>query len=46
MNKDEYLQIRVSKTEKDKIKKEAKQQGFDSISAFLLWLFRKSIRKS
>ena len=39
--KEEYIQIRVSKEEKEVIRKEAKKNGFDTISAFLLWLFRK-----
>lgn len=41
MNKDTWLQIRITKEEKEKIKKVGKQEGFDTISSFLLWLFRK-----
>ena len=42
--KEEHIQIRVSKEEKEIIRKEAKKNGFDTISAFLLWLFRKSAK--
>jgi hypothetical protein len=38
--KDEYLQIRISSTEKEEIKADAKKQGFDDTSAFILWLYR------
>ncbi len=39
--KKDYLQIRVTQVEKEEIITTAKKQGFDSISAFILWLFRK-----
>jgi len=39
--KKEYLQIRITPTEKQEIEAKAKSQGFDSVSAFILWLFRK-----
>jgi len=39
--KKDYLQIRVTQAEKEEIAESAKKQGFDSISAFILWLFRK-----
>ncbi|MFC1804305.1 hypothetical protein ACFLZ3_00525 [Candidatus Omnitrophota bacterium] len=42
--KGSFIQIRISEEEKRKIKQEAGKKGFDSISAFLLWLFRKSCR--
>lgn len=42
--KEEHIQIRVSKKEKEHIRKEARKNGFDTISAFLLWLFRKSAK--
>jgi predicted DNA binding CopG/RHH family protein len=44
MSKSTFIQIRISKEEKEKIKQEAKKRGFDTISAFILWLFRKSAR--
>lgn len=40
MNKTKFLQIRVSDEEKAEIKELAKANGFDSVSAFLLFLFR------
>lgn len=43
--KQDWIQIRVSRDEKREIKEETKRQGFDSISAFFLWLFRNRQRK-
>jgi len=40
--KEEYIHIRIDKTEKEKIKEQAKKNGFDTISAYMLWLSRKS----
>lgn len=42
MGKDDYIQLRVTKAEKEKIKKQAKKAGFDSVSSFILWLIRKA----
>lgn len=39
--KKEVIQVRISLTEKSEMKECAQQNGFDHISAFLLWLFRK-----
>ncbi len=41
MKKENYIQIRVSDEEKEDIKEQAKKQGFENISSFILWLFRK-----
>jgi len=41
MVKENYIQIRVADEEKKEIQEQAKKQGFDNISAFILWLFRK-----
>ena len=41
MIKENYIQVRVSDEEKEEIKEQAKKQGFDDISSFILWLFRK-----
>ncbi|MFA5350263.1 MAG: hypothetical protein WC357_02895 [Candidatus Omnitrophota bacterium] len=41
MVKENYVQIRVTDEEKKEIQEAAKKQGFDNISAFILWLFRK-----
>jgi uncharacterized protein (DUF1778 family) len=38
--KEEFLQIRITRDEKARIKKEAQKNGFDSISAYILWLCR------
>jgi hypothetical protein len=43
--KNDYLQIRVTREEKEEIRQECKKQGFDSVSAYLLWLFRKFGKK-
>ena len=40
--KEEFLQIRITPEEKEKIKQQAKKNGFDSISAYILWLCRKA----
>jgi len=40
-SKSEFIQIRVKKDEKEQIKKKAKDSGFDTITAFVLWLIRK-----
>lgn len=38
--KSDYIHIRVSPAEKNKIKQTAEAAGLDSLSAYLLWLFR------
>ncbi len=43
--KDKFIQIRVSEQEKDEIQEQAKKSGFDSVTAFFLWLFRKYGKK-
>ena len=39
--KNEWIQVRVTSTEKVEIKALAKKNGFDSVSTYLLWLLRK-----
>lgn len=39
--KDKFIQIRVSEKEKKEIQIQAEQSGFDTVTAFFLWLFRK-----
>lgn len=39
--KDKFIQIRVTEQEKEDIQAQAKKNGFDSVTAFFLWLFRK-----
>ena len=39
--KEEFIQIRVRAEEKKEIQKSAKKQGFDNMTAYLLWLHRK-----
>jgi len=39
--KESYIQIRISEEEKQKIKRKAKKNGFNTISAYILWLLRK-----
>ena len=39
--KDQQIHIRVTKEDKDKLKSDAKANGFDAISTFLMWLWRK-----
>lgn len=41
MVKENHIQIRVSDEEKEDIKDQAKKHGFDDVSSFILWLFRK-----
>jgi hypothetical protein len=41
INKESYVQIRVTAEEKQEIQKSAKQSGFDTVTAYLLWLVRK-----
>ena len=43
--KEKLIQIRVTEQEKEEIQTHAKKSGFDSISAFLLFLFRKHGKK-
>lgn len=38
--KSDYLQIRVTAAEKTEIEQAAKEAGLDTISAYMLWLFR------
>ena len=45
ITKDEFIQVRVANAEKRKIEKAAKKSGFDSISAYILWLCRRSDTK-
>ena len=45
MASDKYLQIRIEKEEKDKILKAAKQEDFNHVSTFLLWMIRKGVKK-
>ena len=40
MTKDQRLNIRVSEKEKKELERQAKKRGFDTISAYVLWLFR------
>ena len=40
-NNEKFIQMRVTEQEKKEIKDISKKKGFDSISAFLLFLFRK-----
>ncbi|MFH1622564.1 MAG: hypothetical protein ABIA97_05530 [Candidatus Omnitrophota bacterium] len=42
MAKEKYIQLRVGKEEKRKLKQRAKKNGFDTLSAYILWLLRKS----
>jgi len=39
--KDTTIDFRVTTTEKKEIIEIAKREGFDTISSFLLWLFRR-----
>ena len=39
--KNKLLQIRVSEEEKKEITERARKEGFNSLSQFLLWLYRK-----
>ena len=43
--KKDFLQIRITSEEKREIQRSAKKNGFDSVTAFILWLFRKYGRK-
>lgn len=43
--KDRFIQIRVTEQEKEEIQDHAKKNGFDSVTAFFLWLFRKHGKK-
>ena len=40
--KEAFIQIRIGEEEKKKIRQEAKRSGFDTISAYVLWLLRRS----
>jgi len=42
MRKETNIQIRISEEEKEKLKKRANKNGFDTVSAYILWLCRKS----
>jgi len=39
-NKDKQIGIRVTDAEKTQIEADARKAGFDSISAYFLWLYR------
>lgn len=41
MKRDRIINIRVTLEEKEEIKRIATKNGFNSITAYLLWLFRK-----
>jgi len=43
--KRDFLQIRITAEEKREMQKSAKKNGFDTVTAFILWLFRKHGRK-
>lgn len=43
--KTKLLQIRVTEDEKEEMRSCAKAKGFDTISSFILWLFRKHGKK-
>jgi len=43
--KEKLIQIRVTEQEKEETQTHAKKGGFDSISAFLLFLFRRYGKK-
>jgi len=38
--KEQRLNIRVSEHEKKEIEAHAKKRGFDTVTAYVLWLFR------
>jgi hypothetical protein len=40
MLKDKWITIRLSAEEKEQMNNDAKEAGFDSISTYLLWLYR------
>ena len=42
--KTEYIGLRITAQEKEKLKLKAKEKGFDTISAFLLWIIRKKTK--
>lgn len=39
--KDQWITIRLTVQEKEQITNDAKEAGFDSLSTYLLWLYRK-----
>jgi hypothetical protein len=43
--KEKFIQIRVTEQEKEEIQAHAKKNGFDTVTAFFLWLFRKHGKK-
>lgn len=43
--RDAIVQFRVSKKEKEEIQEQAQKQGFEGVSHFFLWLFRKYGKK-
>jgi antitoxin component of RelBE/YafQ-DinJ toxin-antitoxin module len=43
--KTKFIQIRITEKEKEEIQAVSKKGGFDGISAFLLFLFRKYGKK-
>jgi hypothetical protein len=43
--KEKLIQIRVTEQEKEEIQTHAKKNGFDGISAFFLFLYRKYGKK-
>ncbi len=44
-NKDKFLQIRITDQEKREIQAQATKSGFDSVTAYLMWLVRNSGKK-
>jgi hypothetical protein len=43
--KEKFIQIRVTEKEKEEIQTQAEKNGFDTVTAFFLWLFRKHGKK-
>jgi len=43
--KDQMIQFRITKTEKQEVYKNAEKQGFDTASHFFMWLYRKYGKK-
>jgi len=40
--KKDYIHFRIDEKEKKKVEELAKKNGFDTVSAYILWLIRKS----
>ena len=38
MAEDEFIQLRISKEEKERVRKESKKRGFGTMSTFIKWL--------